>query len=175
MTKSSTPNYTAPEIDGTRDAPGWSKASDIFSLGMVMYEILVQQIPFENVADRLLIRQMYQKGSRPTIPLESNCKWANLVQECWRQDKIKRPNADYVYHKLGSMLYCTHTANKHPVSYIFPKHYVAIGVAVPSAIALLVYLYRFLFRAKGASGVVKPAYNAIWTGPYNGSFVKQHI
>lgn len=62
----STPNWTAPEILGRREQ--WSEKSDIYSLGMVFFEIISKEIPFHDVHD---MDTAIINGARPTIPKDT--------------------------------------------------------------------------------------------------------
>ena len=87
-----TPFYIAPELcQGSRYA---QPASDIFSLGVIAYELLVGQLPFAKPPVLL--------GFAAEDPVVSELLWqcagmtpqlANLIQSCLRIDPSKRPFA----------------------------------------------------------------------------------
>lgn len=59
--------WTPPEIlrnDGTE----WTKASDIFALGMVLYHIITGHLPFGDDLEEEQVVQLVLSGERPQIP-----------------------------------------------------------------------------------------------------------
>lgn len=63
----STLHWSAPEVLG--DETNWTIKADIYSLGMVFFEIVGRQIPFIE-EDWSQLPQMIQAGTRPTIPAD---------------------------------------------------------------------------------------------------------
>ena len=60
-----TVRWVAPEII---NSPGmWSEKSDIYSLGMVMYEIMEQKFPYHDESDFRRIIECIKKGIPPTL------------------------------------------------------------------------------------------------------------
>jgi len=81
--------YIAPEI--FKGGP-YSKASDIYSLGMIMWEFTTGRKPFANVEhDVDLIRKIVD-GKRPVITKNTPKFLANLLERCWDTDPSKRPS-----------------------------------------------------------------------------------
>lgn len=69
LTPAGTFNWMAPEV--LRNPPQWNEKADIFSLGMVFYEIASHQIPFHDVPEGDVIA-MILRGERPNIqPLDT--------------------------------------------------------------------------------------------------------
>ncbi|KAH9931005.1 kinase-like domain-containing protein [Fomitopsis serialis] len=68
-----------------------SKASDIYSYAMVMWEIFTGKVPYEDVNyDGAVIRKV-MSGERPQRPVEvSDAIWS-IMEDCWKQDYRKRP------------------------------------------------------------------------------------
>lgn len=62
-----TPNWAAPELYGSAPQP-MNQNSDIFSLGMVLFEIVSRRVPFEEFRDSEC-RKKYKAGERPSLPL----------------------------------------------------------------------------------------------------------
>jgi eukaryotic-like serine/threonine-protein kinase len=79
-----TPRYMAPELWRGEKA---SKASDIYSLGVVLYEMVTGRPPFEDEADRLRSRppppRTLAKGLGP--------QWDRMILECLRPAPDERP------------------------------------------------------------------------------------
>ncbi|CAI2180786.1 843_t:CDS:2, partial [Funneliformis geosporum] len=80
--------YIAPEIFLGEN---FTQVSDVFSLGMVMWELTTGCKPFDDVEhDRTLIDEI-NNGSRPEITQDTPKCFADLMNKCWDSDPSKRP------------------------------------------------------------------------------------
>nr|CAG32257.1 hypothetical protein RCJMB04_20p15 [Gallus gallus] len=81
-----TPNYIAPEVLGKK---GHSFEVDIWSIGCIMYTLLVGKPPFETSC----LKETYIriKKNEYTIPKHINPVAANLIQKMLRSDPATRP------------------------------------------------------------------------------------
>ena len=81
-------SYIAPEIlQGGKNA----KESDVYSVGMLMWEIFAGHPPFDDKAhDFHLIFQICE-GLQPPILPEMPDDYAQMMQKCWDVDLSKRP------------------------------------------------------------------------------------
>ncbi|CAI2185834.1 3638_t:CDS:2 [Funneliformis geosporum] len=89
--------YVAPEV--LCEQP-YTKAADIYSFGIIMWEFTSFQLPFlESPHDIDLAISIY-KGLRPK-PIEGtpSC-YVELMQLCWNSDPMKRPTAEYIANTL---------------------------------------------------------------------------
>ncbi|CAB4428577.1 unnamed protein product [Rhizophagus irregularis] len=91
--------YIAPEIfKGAK----FSKASDIYSLGMIMWECTTGCKPFANIEhDQNLIYNIID-GKRPEITEDTPEFLANFMKRCWDSDPKNRPTASEIYKTLDS-------------------------------------------------------------------------
>jgi serine/threonine protein kinase len=81
--------YIAPEIF---KGSTFSKESDIYSLGMIMWELTTGCKPFANAEhDHSLIFNIID-GVRPEITEDTPECYANLMKSCWDSDPRKRPS-----------------------------------------------------------------------------------
>src|SRR2546430_4776080 len=81
--------YIAPEIF---KGAAFSKESDIYSMGMIMWELTTGCKPFANVEhDTDLIYEIID-GKRPEITSDTPECFANLMKRCWDSDSLKRPS-----------------------------------------------------------------------------------
>ncbi|RGB36074.1 kinase-like domain-containing protein [Rhizophagus diaphanus] len=86
--------YIAPEIF---KGSTFSKESDIYSLGMIMWELTTGCKPFANVEhDHRLIYNIID-GVRPEITEDTPDFYSNLMKRCWDSDPKKRPSASEIY------------------------------------------------------------------------------
>ncbi|PKY58207.1 kinase-like protein [Rhizophagus irregularis] len=81
--------YIAPEIFNGK---AFSKESDIYSLGMTMWELTTGCKPFaESDHDINLIYKILD-GKRPEITYDTPKFFADLLKKCWDSDPSKRPH-----------------------------------------------------------------------------------
>jgi serine/threonine protein kinase len=65
--------------------------SDIYSFGMVCYEILTGDIPFSNLNPSDIKKQVLDLG-RPPLPHQCPLLLKRLIKRCWSADPSKRPS-----------------------------------------------------------------------------------
>jgi hypothetical protein len=95
-----TTRWTAPEI--LKGEPK-SFASDVFALGMTMYEIFERKRPFGSMTDYLVEREVVD-GKRPSVGVTVPHLAAKLIHACWANVAKKRPSADTVAYSLTELL-----------------------------------------------------------------------
>ncbi|TFK67614.1 kinase-like protein [Pluteus cervinus] len=87
--------WMAPEcLDGERP----DKASDVYSLGITIWEIFSEEVPFAKYVDRVLTRVVVDQKKRPARPerLTDDGIW-DIIQRCWGPDPTSRPSVDAVH------------------------------------------------------------------------------
>ncbi|KAI0564748.1 Serine/threonine pseudokinase [Gracilaria domingensis] len=102
-------NYMAPEafagVDPKKE--DIAKASDVFSYGMVLYEMLTLRTPWRR-HQMFDVYAALMKGERPEWPKETDEDFfqevplvlRKLVESCWAQSPLDRPTADELFRKL---------------------------------------------------------------------------
>ncbi|GBC04925.1 hypothetical protein RclHR1_05950009 [Rhizophagus clarus] len=93
--------YVSPEIfQGQK----YTKASDIYSFGMIMWELMTGRRPFwDKVHDTKLIVEICD-GLRPPIVTNAPDGYIELMKECWHSNPNERPTASNLLHKVKTML-----------------------------------------------------------------------
>lgn len=78
---------------------------DIYSFGMVCYEILTRCIPFTTISDLNDIKKKIMKGERPKLPNDCPCELQSLIKRCWNQDPQERPSVGEICSELKYLKY----------------------------------------------------------------------
>ncbi|CAG8611783.1 8275_t:CDS:2 [Ambispora leptoticha] len=81
--------YTAPEV--LHGCP-CTEASDVYSFGMVMWEIAASRPPFWDRAHDARLAWEICDGLRPEIVVTMPMCYVELMEQCWRADPKERPD-----------------------------------------------------------------------------------
>ncbi|PKY25565.1 kinase-like protein [Rhizophagus irregularis] len=99
--------YIAPEIF---NGAAFSKESDVYSLGMIMWELTTGCKPFANVEHNFSLIYEIIDGKRPEITSDTPECFANLMKKCWDSEPSKRPTTDeikVIFEEWSSIIYKT--------------------------------------------------------------------
>src|SRR5687767_2782086 len=80
--------YMAPEI---LQRKGYTTASDIYSFGMIMWELITGRMPFWDQNNDIKLVIDICKNFRPPIIKDTPKGYIELMQKCWDPDPNKRP------------------------------------------------------------------------------------
>eukprot|EP01098_Paradermamoeba_levis_P001584 TRINITY_DN11859_c0_g1_i1.p1 TRINITY_DN11859_c0_g1~~TRINITY_DN11859_c0_g1_i1.p1 ORF type:complete len:105 (+),score=33.08 TRINITY_DN11859_c0_g1_i1:128-442(+) len=89
MTTIGTIAWTAPEILRHET---YDEKCDVYSFGIVLWEMITHQIPFDNMNPMEAGIAVASQGLRPTIPTGCDENWKNLMTKCWSEDPKQRPS-----------------------------------------------------------------------------------
>lgn len=78
----------------------YSTAMDIYSFGMILYELVTFEIPFHHLEFNYQVLEAVDEGKRPTLPSYCLAEWRELIFACWSDSPIDRPTAAHVLHTL---------------------------------------------------------------------------
>ena len=96
------PLWTAPEnFDDTSPHYGQPPA-DVYSLGVVGYELVTRQLPWPglNIGE---VRAAVLDGRRPPLPAGVDARLRGIIQDCWRHEPAARPSAVDVQMRLQAI------------------------------------------------------------------------
>lgn len=68
----------------------YSKASDTYALGMVLWEIASERILYWDVADNTLALAMIRRGEQEGIPENTPQRYSDAVRSCWHMEPSER-------------------------------------------------------------------------------------
>ncbi|RHZ72467.1 hypothetical protein Glove_242g201 [Diversispora epigaea] len=83
-------SYMAPE---TLSRGEYTKASDIYSFGMVMLEVLTSYPPYYNIPHNENLAMGICEGLKPEIKCEIPQFFKEIMEKCWNFEPLNRPTA----------------------------------------------------------------------------------
>jgi serine/threonine protein kinase len=89
--------WRAPETFG--ENAQWTTKSDVYSLGIIFWEIASRDIPFRQLENDEVIPAVIN-GQRPEIDAAWPKAFADLMQWCWKQDPNERPTCEQILQIL---------------------------------------------------------------------------
>ncbi|RGB27096.1 kinase-like domain-containing protein [Rhizophagus diaphanus] len=94
--------YIAPEV---LRGYQYTKASDIYSFGVMMNEYISEETPYNNIPHNHALAINICKGFRSTIFEYTPKLLADLITKCWDAKAENRPTAKELYQKLNKIKY----------------------------------------------------------------------
>lgn len=80
-----------------------SEKVDVFSFGIVLWEILTREEPYANMHYGQIIGGIVNNTLRPTIPSDCDPEWRRLMEQCWAPDPGVRPSFTEITNQLRVM------------------------------------------------------------------------
>ncbi|CAN6206086.1 unnamed protein product [Urochloa humidicola] len=77
---------------------------DVYSFGIIMWEILTGQEPYAGMHHGGVIGGILSNTLRPPIPPTCDPQWRDLMEQCWSNEPEKRPTFTEVVSRLRLML-----------------------------------------------------------------------
>ncbi len=93
--------WMAPELFQRRAV--CTKETDVYSLGMTLWELASREIPFKDASNQAIARSWIEKGDREDIPKDTPPQIAKAITFCWSQEASNRPTCDQVVESLGNV------------------------------------------------------------------------
>ena len=73
-----------------------TEKSDVYSLGMIMWFMFREQIPFHNLSSSAVKTYILDDRARPKIPENLDESLCQLVRVCWQQNPENRPTLNEI-------------------------------------------------------------------------------
>jgi len=99
-----TPHYMAPEVI---HEDRYTEKADIYSLGIILWEILTGEIPYRGW-NTIQIAMKVVQGIRPQFPELVPTELRELVASCWDEHVDKRPTCAVIIQHLVSIAHAKH-------------------------------------------------------------------
>jgi serine/threonine-protein kinase CTR1 len=96
-----TPEWMAPEV--LRNEPSDEK-SDVFSYGVIFWELLTQQIPWSHLNPMQVVGVVGFAGNRLAVPASIDPRLKEICEECWAQNPRERPSFLDVQKRLKPLV-----------------------------------------------------------------------
>ncbi|XP_024985501.1 uncharacterized protein LOC112521084 [Cynara cardunculus var. scolymus] len=95
-----TPQWMAPEVLRNEQA---DEKSDIYSFGVVLWEITTEKIPWDSLNSMQVIGAVGFMNQRLDIPKDVDPQWAELIESCCCSEPQSRPTFQEILDKLKDL------------------------------------------------------------------------
>ena len=100
--------WLAPELVADSSYIPTTRATDVWSFGMLSLEIFTDNVPFCHVSNEAFIPLVIRDGPLPTRPELTNTRgvsdaiW-NLMNQCWQRDPKSRPSMSEIRETIQNI------------------------------------------------------------------------
>ena len=102
VTAKGTVLWMAPELFD--DEPKMTTASDIYSFGMVLWELVTRQLPYAKASNPMVAARWIEKGKKEEIPGDCPPAFKKIIESCWQSTPTERPTAIRVLADLKPLV-----------------------------------------------------------------------
>lgn len=92
-----TPRWMAPE---TFDSKNYTNKVDVYSYGILLWEMLTEDIPFQGLTPIQIAYKVTKDNERPEFPSNTPRPLKSLIRKCWDRNPDNRPTFSQIYHFL---------------------------------------------------------------------------
>ena len=104
-----TMQWRVPELFDPEEV--FTSKSDIYSLGVTLWELSSRKLPFQSTPNPYLIPSLVEKEIREDIPTTCPEVFSTVIQQCWAGEPSQRPDANSVVTLLKNCVITTTTDN----------------------------------------------------------------
>uniref|UniRef100_A0A7S1X8N9 Protein kinase domain-containing protein n=1 Tax=Tetraselmis chuii TaxID=63592 RepID=A0A7S1X8N9_9CHLO len=81
-----------------------SKAADVYSFGVLLWELYHSQRPFEGMMHAQVIAQVALKNMRPEISEDCPEEYRAMIEDCWDAEDEERPTFEDIKSRLSKLI-----------------------------------------------------------------------
>jgi len=105
MTRVGSVQWAAPEV---LLGQSYSHKCDLWSFGVVCWEMLTAQVPFEKMSQHVVATRVAMEGMRLPVPPKAPPLLLRLIARCWSDVPAQRPEFTHVVAELTEMVQIMH-------------------------------------------------------------------
>ncbi|XP_042518671.1 protein STRUBBELIG-RECEPTOR FAMILY 5-like [Macadamia integrifolia] len=95
-----TPQWMAPEVLRNEST---DEKSDVYSFGVILWELVTEKIPWENLNSMQVIGAVGFMNQRLEIPKGLDPQWTSIIESCWHSDPHCRPTFQELLETLKDL------------------------------------------------------------------------
>ena len=95
--------WMAPEV--LQESPGYDSKADVYSYGLILWELLTERVPYEDYDGDDLVEQIVMHGMRPGMPILDNSRLGKMIESCWNGNSSLRPSVPQILHMFAAPQY----------------------------------------------------------------------
>jgi tRNA A-37 threonylcarbamoyl transferase component Bud32 len=126
--------WMAPEVFSKKK---YSPAADVFSLGVVLWELLTGYHPFEGTPPSVAVLRVSKDGLRLPLPLAKKKDadeeiveaWVSLIRSCWHAEPSQRPSTKTVVERVREIHNSVSSLSPPPSAFSFASTFVPFSAA----------------------------------------------
>ncbi|KAL1527197.1 hypothetical protein AB1Y20_015876 [Prymnesium parvum] len=124
MTRVGSVQWAAPEV---LLGETYSHKCDVWSFGVVCWELLTARVPFEKMAQHVVATRVAMEGMRLPVPSRAPPMLLRLIARCWADAADQRPEFRQIVGEIDEMLGALVAATPHPSKEQLPPSLPAVG------------------------------------------------
>jgi serine/threonine protein kinase len=94
--------WMAPELFD--DEPKMTTASDVYSFGMVLWELVTRLLPYAKAPNQHVAARWIEKGKKEDIPGDCPPGLKPIIESCWESQPAQRPTAIQLAERLKPLV-----------------------------------------------------------------------
>ncbi|CAA7400099.1 unnamed protein product [Spirodela intermedia] len=95
-----TPQWMAPEVLRNEHA---DEKSDVYSYGVVLWELVTEKIPWDNLNSMQVIGAVGFMNQRLELPEDLDPQWVSIISSCWHSEPNLRPTFQELIERLKDL------------------------------------------------------------------------